>query len=164
MEILSSDDLAVLESVFKKYDFRGSGYLDIEQFTLFLVRLGKHVKELKKVSSETTIAVFALIDRNTDGKINFNEFCEWWSTDESRRYGYFTGEKKRLLRKSYDLYRKYSSNDTSITRKSGMTLAQFGKMMNTLKIEYTEEDFDALDEDDNGTLSFEEFCRWLNWF
>lgn len=159
MNILSSDDLTVLKSVFKKYDSDGNGYLNLKEFILFLVRLGKHVKELRKISSETASAVFALIDKNGDGKINFHEFCEWWNIDTSNRYGYFTGEKKELLKKSYGLYRQYSSKDGS-----GLTFEQFGKMMDTLGIEYDEEDFDSIDTDYDGILSFEEFCRWLNWF
>ena len=158
MDIISSDDLTVLKSVFGKYDTDGSGYLNLKEFILFLIRLGKHVNELKKVSSETASAVFALIDKNSDGKINFHEFCEWWNTGESKRYGYFAGEKKKLLRKSYDLYRKYSSSS------GGITSIQFEKMMDSLEIEYNEEDFDSLDMDRDGTLSFEEFCCWLDWF
>lgn len=159
MDLFSSDDLTVLKSVFGKYDTDGSGYLNLKEFTLFLVRLGKHVKELKKVSPEIASAVFALIDKNGDEKINFQEFCEWWNIDASKRYGYFTGEKKELLRKSYNLYYKYSSSS-----ERGMTFENFGNLMDTLGMEYDEEHFDSLDIDHDGTLSFEEFCNWLNWF
>ncbi|MBL4615317.1 MAG: EF-hand domain-containing protein [Magnetovibrio sp.] len=172
MDTLPPDDLIVLDSVFKKYDTDNSGYLDLKQFTLFLVRLGKHVKELRKVTILAAEAVFALIDKDTDGKIDFHEFCKWWNTDASQRYGYFTGEKGKLLRKSYNLYYKYSSSSdvhpatgvSSPNKNSGMTIVQFERMMDTLGIEYTEGCFDALDDDNDGVISFEEFCRWLNWF
>jgi Ca2+-binding EF-hand superfamily protein len=161
MDSLHSDDLIVLESVFKKYDNLNRGYLDSNQFIIFLIRLGKHVKELNKITKMSAIAVFSFIDKNSDGKLNFNEFCNWWIAIPSQRYSYFVGEKGELLRKSYKLYCEYS---TSSFENNGMTIIQFEKMMDELEIEYDEEDFDALDKDCNGLLSFQEFCKWLKWF
>ena len=158
MDQINSDDISVLRSVFRKYDKDNNGYLTPEEFTLFINRLGKHVKTIKKVTPETMKAFFALIDENSDGKIDFNEFCNWWNTDEDKRYGYFSEEKAKLLRKSYNLYKTFCSDE------NGMTIYQFGRLMDTLEIEWEEEDFDSLDQDENGLLSFEEFCRWLNWF
>jgi Ca2+-binding EF-hand superfamily protein len=164
MNSLSSDDLIVLDSVFKKYDKLNRGYLDLDQFILFLVKLGKHVKELKKIKENTAIAVFSFIDKNSDGKINYEEFCNWWGlSNSSERYSYFTGEKSELLKKSYELYCKYST--TSSFEKNGIAIMQFEKMMDEFKIDYNEEeDFDKLDKDEDGLLSFQEFCLWLNWF
>jgi Ca2+-binding EF-hand superfamily protein len=161
MNSLSSDDLIVLDSVFKKYDKLNRGYLDLDQFILFLVRLGKHVIELRKVTKSSAIAVFSFIDKNSDGKINYEEFSSWWGYNASQRYSYFTGEKSELLKKSYNLYCEYS---TSSFEKNGINIMEFEKMMDEFKIEYDEEDFDKLDKDEDGLLSFQEFSLWLNWF
>ena len=161
MDLSYPDKPTIIKSVFEKYDSRKKGYLNREEFIFFLVHLGKHVKELDKITDKTAVAVFSLIDKNSDGKINFDEFCSWWNMDVSKRYGYFIGEKKNLLRKSYDLYSKYS---TSCSGRKYMTLINFEKMMEDLKIDYSEECFDSLDNDGDGILSFEEFCLWLDWF
>ena len=155
MEINSPEDLVVLKTVFKKYDTDNTNYLDLKEFTKFITTLSNSAKEIEKVSVKTAKAVFTLIDENVDGKINFQEFCRWWNTD---RYEYFRGEKKKLLRKSYEIYRKYSSSS------GGITPFRFEEMMEALGIEYSEELFYSMDTNSDGILSFEEFCKWLNWF
>jgi len=157
MASLNDDDLAILRSAFNRYDRDHTGSLSSSEFVLFLTRLGKHVKELKGVETSTAKAVFAFLDKDADGRMTFDEFCMWWLDDASGRYGYFTGEKSRLLRKAYDLYSTHASS-------GGMTYHQFDNLLDQLGIEHTDYDFDALDENDDGVLSFPEFCEWLQWF
>ena len=157
MTNLSENDVIILRSVFDKYDLDKCGSLDCHQFALLLARLGKHVKELKNIDDDTSLALCAFLDDNSHGKLSFNEFCTWWSKNAPQRYSYFTEETSKLLRKAYGLYQKYTNN-------GGMNYLQFEKMMGELQISYTDDDFDALDQNEDGTLSFSEFCSWLNWF
>lgn len=167
------DNPSVLKSMFYKYDREGKGYLTKTQFALLLSKLSGYIQELKGVEYNEAIATFELFDKNSDNRLTFDEFCEWWSMKPSNRYSYFCGEKSKLLKKAYALYTKYASDDDTsnihknedITKiNSGLTYTQFERMMTDLNIPHSEFDFDNLDTSDNGILSFSEFCNWLNWF
>lgn len=153
---LSDEDLLILRSAFKKYDRENKGYLTQVQFALFLSRLSNHVEELKGLEYEEAVMVFKLLDKDSDDKLNFQEFCNWWSQED--KYQYFCGEKSKLLRKAYNLYIKYAESE------NGMSYNQFEKMMDELNITHSEFEFDELDSTGNGVLSFVEFVNWLHWF
>lgn len=158
MSFVSNDDLAVLRSAFNKYDEDKSGSLSNSEFIMFLKRLGRYVNDLKGVEESTANAVFALLDKNADGRLTFNEFCTWWISDASEKYTYFTGDTAPLLRKAYNLYK------LSTRGEGRMSYNQFENLLDKLGIEHTDYDFDDLDQDEDGLLSFPEFCDWLNWF
>ncbi len=149
------DDETVLRAVFNKYDTKKTGYLSLQQFILLITRLGKHVRELRGVEFAEARSAFALFDKDSDGKLNYAEFANWWTSEN--RYSYFSGEKAILLRKAYALYTKYTNGEA-------MTISKFSEMMEALGITYSEADFDALDKNEDGLISFDEFCQWLEWF
>jgi Ca2+-binding EF-hand superfamily protein len=124
-----------------------------EEFTKMIMDLSKHVPELKGVEKQEIEAGFSLF---VDGGLSFANFRYWWRS--SHKFDYFTGQKAVLLRKAWGLYRKYA------LRGSQIDLESFMKMLDDLKIKGSEEDFDKLDVDDNGLLSFKEFTTWLKWF
>lgn len=150
-----TDSDTVLKSVFKKYDTDGNSTLGLPEFTRLLTDMGKHIPKLKGVSSETIPAIFALMDKNSNGHIEYDEFRKWWMNSESCNYA--TGEKSRNLRKAYGLYRQNSSEGK-------MSSEQFSELMRSLNLSYSEEDFYVLDQNSDGDLSFQEFCDWLRWF
>lgn len=154
---LTSAGKKILEAVFRRYDKDNSGYLSVEEFISLLRRLSKHVSTLKGAEKAIANAVFALLDRNSDGKLDFDEFCLWWCRDSIDRYQYFVGEKSKLLQQAYNLYVTYTEN-------GNMNEIDFFRMLDTLKISYSEEDFFALDKNSDGKIDFHEFCDWLDWF
>jgi len=151
------DDTTILLSVFNKYSTDKSDSLSLKQFVRLISRLGKHVKELQGVEFSTAQAVFAVFNKEHNGKLTFDEFEEWWKSSDSDGYKYFTKDKSKLLRKAFRLYNKYTTD-------GAMTFAEFENMMDELDLPHTELSFDLLDTDDDGLLSFGEFCEWLHWF
>jgi len=145
----------VLRAVFDKYDKKGKGYLTHKQFVLLIDRLSKYIPELRGTQLKEAETAFVLFDKNSDRKLDFSEFSDWWNT--TNRFSFFFGKKAKLLRKAYTLYAKY-------TQSSEMSLSEFMTMMEELGIPASLSDFNMLDESGNGTLNFFEFCKWLNWF
>lgn len=156
--IISDEDSAILRSAFDRYDKDKSGTLSNSEFILFIARLGRHVKELKEVETSVANAVFALLDKNADGRLTFDEFCIWWTSNASKRYTYFTGKTANLLHKAHNLYKSHTVGE------SQMSYTQFESLLDKLGIEYTDDTFDDLDQNEDGLLSFSEFCKWLDWF
>lgn len=148
-------DESVLRAVFNKYDTDKSGYLSPQQFIFLVSRLSKHVPELQGVEFSNAQTAFVLFDKDADQLLSFSEFKDWWSSND--KYTFFSGEKAVLLRKAYALYTEYTQGGT-------LNLSKFSEMMESLGITYNDSDFDILDKDKDGRISFDEFCRWLNWF
>ena len=160
MNGLSKEDRKVLKAAFNKYDRNKDGTLTVQEFTLFLTKLSKHVPQLCGVEMDEVEAVMQLLSnkKSLTQSITFDDFCGWWSQSESTRYSFFTGEKSELLRKAYGIYKLHTSGG------KGMSYIQYERMMDEIGLPYTDCDFDQLDTDGDGILSFEEFCLWLNWF
>lgn len=158
MSVSDGDETTILRSVFNKYDKDKSGYLTIDEFSRLLLRLSKHIKELKGVESRKTAAVFSLLDKDVDGKLSFEEFRVWW--EKQNKYEFFCGERARNIRKAYQLFSNYTKDSETSLSNSG-----FNKMMEELGLpKCNDMCFDDLDLDNDGKLSFEEFCGWLHWF
>ena len=159
MSTLDKDETTILQAVFNKYDKNKKGYLTIDEFTRLLFNLSKHVRELKGIEVQKSKAVFSLLDKDVDGKLSFTEFQEWW--EKQNKYEVFCGEKARLLRKAYQLFSNYTKET-----KPSLSHSDFNQLIVEMGIisECDELYFDDLDIDNDGRLSFEEFCNWLHWF
>lgn len=145
----------VLRSVFDKFDSDKTGTLSVQQFTRLVTRLSKHVPELKNTEFKELRAAFSLFDTNSDGKIEYEEFKNWWYHD--KKYELFVGEKAKLLERAYQLFISFSIDNK-------MTEDEFEKMMISLKLTYTREDYIKLTSSSDGVLDFQKFCNWLEWF
>ncbi len=160
MNSFSDKDLAILRSVFDKFDINKSNSLSLTQFINILVKLQKVIPGMDKDEFKIATAVFTLYDKDNTGSLSFEEFCGWWKSEylvynKGKSLSHFLGKKKELLLKAYDLYKKYSEKD-------GLTYNGFFEMLDNLNIVYDEDDFDRLDKDFDGILSFNEFCFWLS--
>lgn len=164
--MLRFEDEAVIKSVFSSYDTDTKGYLSFKQFTALLTRLAKHVPELKGIELEAAQSTFALFNRNADGKLQYAEFRGWWLKED--KYSYLVGERAKLVHNAYNLYKRYTSTSTgegsTSTSTTALSLDKFLAMMEDLGITCTADNFDQLDINGDGLLSFEEFSRWLKWF
>ena len=60
-------------------DRDGTGYVKISEMKKFTHRLGQPLDD------ERVHAIFDSMDKNRDGKINFDDFMEWFSDEETRR-------------------------------------------------------------------------------
>jgi Ca2+-binding EF-hand superfamily protein len=157
MSGLGKDEITILQAVFNKYDTDKTGCLTVYQFTCLLAGLSKHVGELKGADDQEIDAVFSYLDKDADGKLSFIEFEIWWT--KQNKYDLFCGEKAQLLRKAYQLFSNYTKDSMRLSH-SG-----FNKMMKEIGFpKCNDMCFGDLDLDDDGKLSFEEFCEWLNWF
>lgn len=162
--MLRAEDEEIIKSVFSSYDKDKKGYLTFKQFYSLLNRLSKHTPILTGVELETARSSFALFNKKEDGKLTFAEFRGWWLKED--KYSYFVGERAKLVHKAYGLYKRYSEGGSvSPSPSSGsITMEKFIAMMTDLGIKCTAYDFDMLDTNSDGVLSFEEFSGWLKWF
>lgn len=155
--IISNEDMYILKATFHKFDKDHTGRLSSREFVVFLEKLSQHVKELPVVDEKQVIVAFEYLKCDVQRGLTFDDFVRWWERDD--KYDFFTGEKASLLRKAYNLFLRFS--DPVI---KGITYSKFEEMMDELKIEHAEYEFDTIDNNDDGVLNFYEFCKWLKWF
>lgn len=145
------DKIRLLRHIYEKYDNDGIG-LTLPQTVRMLVRLSKHIHVLKKIEYQETVAAFSFLDKDGDGRINFQELQEWWNSED--RYAYFVGEKAKIIRKAYSLYSKYATS-------TKMAPHEFFRFLDDNDISYTEYSFQTLTS--HAQLTFSEFMKWLEW-
>lgn len=158
IRMLKPEDESAIRSVFTSYDKEKKGWLSIDDFSSLLNRLSKKVDLLRKspITKDVVASTFALFNRSGDGKMKYIEFRSWWLKND--RYSYLVGARADLVQKAYNLYQRYTSTNNCLSAE------QFISMMQDLGIECTIDNFDQLDINSDGALSFEEFSRWLKWF
>ena len=68
-----------VREVFERMDLGGNGFIDLTEFKDCCEMLGIPFKSHKQAKKE-----FDMIDRNRNGKIDENEFVEWWYQSRSQ--------------------------------------------------------------------------------
>ena len=61
-----------LQRLFERFDVDQNGRVDEREFRKILEALGE------SPSDEVLSLEFALIDKNSDGLVDYREFAEWW--------------------------------------------------------------------------------------
>lgn len=134
-------------------------FMNIPLFTKFLEDLSKFSSVLCDLDKELVNAFFALIDRDCDGKISFHEFTGWWRSEFSPRTKYHPLEPdvRLKLRMAWRLFQRFCVGKC-------IPFHRFEYMMEYLKVHYADTDFDIIDTNADGKLSFAEFSDWLKWY
>ena len=162
--------------IYKKYSDPKTNKISREKFLLLISKLSKNVKEIKGIEMDVVNAIFLIFDKDSDGYIDSEEFIEWWSS--SKRFSYFDEDTTKLVKKAYNLFKKYASARSDSTPvRSGSNLAknknsidynQFVQLLKDLKLDQDEmtniETFESIDVNDDGYINFFEFIMWLKWF
>lgn len=70
---LSDEELAEIREIFSHYDADDSGFIDRAELGKLLDALGA------SMTGEELQAGLLALDENNNGKIEFDEFVDWWS-------------------------------------------------------------------------------------
>lgn len=160
----TSKEEATLRKIFDLYsvtpgDCSPMRFINLHLLEKFLENLSAYSPILKDLDMELVKAFFALVDRDCDGKISYAEFTGWWRSEYTtrERYDIFRQETRPLLRSAWRLFQRFCIGKCIPYRR-------FEYMMDYLRVHYSDTDFDVIDLDSDGVLSFSEFCEWLKWF
>ena len=147
-----SEDIpeVVIKSLFTKYDTDEDGHLSTSEVRQFLSNdLGMKPDEVK--------AVALLMDKDADHEISFLEFAHW-----VRNAGHVIKDNSKyfLLKRAAEYFMKVDKDNNRT-----LDEAEVKNLIVALgaRIELLEEQFQAMDKDGNGRITFDEFLRWLNW-
>eukprot|EP01104_Vermistella_antarctica_P005898 TRINITY_DN16644_c0_g1_i1.p1 TRINITY_DN16644_c0_g1~~TRINITY_DN16644_c0_g1_i1.p1 ORF type:complete len:184 (-),score=50.01 TRINITY_DN16644_c0_g1_i1:48-545(-) len=152
---MADTSVPLSRSVFDKYDEDESGGLSNKEFQAMCYDLGYHLTD-----EEVTLAVVTL-DKDGSGVVEYNEFIDFWRTDKRFQKLHLSEEELSTLRQC-SAYFKYFDKDHSGT----LDLEEFKSChADLLKNNMTTKDLESaiadLDQDGNGSISFNEYVEWL---
>jgi len=139
------------EALFREYDDSGDGGLDLKEF---------HSADMKRASAARVQRAFALVDKNGDGQVSFEEFYsrpnEAWfhrmDVDEDGRMSLAEySEGNPALVQSGRIQSVFAAIDRNGDK--GLSLDEFAKKPQ-------EALFRKQDADGDEKLTFQEFCLW----
>lgn len=139
------------KDVFRELDTDKSGYVDIQEIQAFAHRrLGRPLEE------DTVKTIFKSMDKNRDGKVNVDEFMEWFSNDETKRgIKYYFHQKTIQIFNEIDIKNHGYLNMEEIKNIS----IQLGLNLTDSKIKQI---FMEMDTDRNGKVYKEQFIAWMD--
>merc|ERR1712110_19705 len=154
-QIGSVDGLrAFVRSVFDQFDEDNSNNIDAEEFRNLCIELGYYF------SPDELATVFAIIDTDHSGTIEFEEFWTFWLNSE--KFQLTDTRKLELYRAAIGQFRQYDlDGNGKISCDEYRELARRGNWGKT--DEQINEAMKKLDTDGDGEISFDEFVAWLNW-
>ena len=133
-----------LERVFNKYSANGK-YLEKDEFVHIARRVNPGMeKGLYKA--------FYFLFCEENPYMFFNSFKKWWDI----KHVYLLDGGDKLLT-AYQMYKAYKTGN-------GINIDDFKNLIEDLDILQDPKEFQFLDMDSNGVLSFAEFVNWLKWF
>lgn len=143
---MSVKDVLAVKGVFDSFDVDKTGYLDIREFDAVVQKLRELQMQAPKMHeghwmSVGKVASNADADNDKSGRISFEEFCRWYSSN---------GFKESLLLSEEE------QNIRSIAKRFNVSLSCVDRI---------KQHFDAADKDHSGTICRQEFapvlCRIL---
>jgi len=141
--------------IFNKYDKDESGCIDASEFKYMCMDLGHQLTD-----EEEKFAVLK-IDHTGTGKISYDDFLEWWKTDEKWDTLRLGDEDLMNLSILLTEFQTYDSNDDGVVDR-----AEFAEMYENLKAGGVEKPLETVLGEMNitadGRITFNEYVAWLN--
>ena len=141
-----------LYSLFTKYDENNDGQLnEKELMNLLCNEMGLTLDEVEIYSY--------LLDKDGNGLISFDEFKEWYNSDEELKT-VRDNSRYQIIKNAIELFKKFDVDQSYALDREELqkVILEFGGDPKSV-----DEALRQLDADNNGKISFQEFLKWLNW-
>jgi Ca2+-binding EF-hand superfamily protein len=141
--------------IFNKYDLDEDGVIDAGEFKFMCRDLGHQLSE-----EEEKFAVLK-VDKSGTGKICYDDFLEWWKTDEKWDNLRLSDEDLMNLSMILCEFQAFDANDDGIVEAD-----EFKEMYESLQAGGVEKPLETvlaeMDVSGDGKIVFNEYVRWLN--
>mmetsp|Transcript_31249 Transcript_31249/g.57950 ORF Transcript_31249/g.57950 Transcript_31249/m.57950 type:complete len:907 (+) Transcript_31249:25-2745(+) len=142
--------LAEAMDVFKEIDVDGSGFLDMQEVKEMAIRLGQPLPE------DRVQSIFNEMDKNKDGKIQAEEFMEWFNAEESKE-----GIKSYFHKKTRLIFNEIDTDMSGFIDEGelGDVCVRLGQKLPAKKIKTI---FKEMDANNDGKIQLDEFTAWMD--
>ena len=141
--------------IFNKYDQDGSGFVDKEELQHLCMEMGTRLTE-----DELNLAV-KIIDTNGDGKIAFPDFKKWWDSDARFERLRRNEAEIAFLNNVLASFISFDKNNDGVVDREEFTNVHQILSTSGYHTHSEQDDWDDMDRDKNGHISFNEFVDWL---
>lgn len=142
----------VIKSLFDKYDEDGSGILEKEEIL-------KLLQDDMALTDESVNECYTSVDKDRDGGVSFEEFLQWFQTDESIKKVSKTSRFHKICKAAETFQQCDTDGSGSMDRQEFAAFLQ-----STEYKDKVDEMLNKLDEDGDGNISFKEFLGFLSYF
>jgi len=153
------DDEKLVREAFESTDVDGSGYLDKWEMETVLMELGMTTTrvELDEIMAE--------IDDDGSGEIEFDEFYKWWTEYQAKQtVKKYEDPMANYRRTMFDKACSLQFDGGAVTGDDEISRGDLAALMESLGRELSKAElkwcFSVMDNDDSGSISFEEFDQW----
>lgn len=136
--------------IFKEIDTDGSGFLDKQEIKEMAIRLGQPLPD------DRIDSIFATMDKNKDGRVQADEFMEWFGKEET-----MAGMKAYFHKKTLQIFEEIDidgSNDIDEQELMDISL-RLGQGFDKKTIKKI---FKEMDTNRDGKIQIEEFIAWMD--
>ena len=131
------------------------GFIERHAFHALVKNLGHAMDE------ETEEVAWVSIELDGDGKISYEEFATWWTTDDRWAHLQLSEAEIANLVQVHDYFRYYDQSSTGTLTKLEFSnvysyMTESGYLMDDF-----EDVFEEIDTDKDGTINYNEFIVWM---
>jgi len=136
--------------VFREIDADGSGFLDVQEIKEMAIRLGQPLPD------DRVKSIFDSMDKNGDGKVNAEEFMEWFEAEETK-----AGIRSYFHRKTLQIFDEIDTDMSGYIdrRELADVTVRLGQEFSEKKID---EIFEEMDANGDGRIQLDEFVAWMD--
>ena len=141
--------------VFNKYDKDQDGFVDKNELQHLCMEMGTRLSD-----DELNLAV-KILDTDGDDKIEFTEFKKWWDTED--RFARLRRSEAEIafLNNVLSSFITFDKNNDGVVDREEFKNLHAILASTGYKTHAEQDDWDDMDRDHNGHISFNEFVDWL---
>lgn len=144
--------------VFDKFDQDGNGWMSREELRSLCLEMGY------LLTDEELVWALSILDKDGSGKIDYQEFSDWWkSSSRFEKLQSLDEEKSILLGRIVKIFKDFDTNNKGSL--SGKEFDEFFKRLVeeqiVLEDNRSAHQFDEIDRQNDRKINFNELIAWL---
>ena len=149
------DGIPFTKVLFDKYDFDKTGTINPTEFTYMCREMGHYM-----TPQEASVAV-KVIDKEGTGEITYESFQAWWASEGKLQKVTFNDQMLAYLNAAITSFMAYDIDGNGTLSRSEFTTLHRGLVSSAYKTTTEQADWDAMDDNHSGSISFAEYRDWL---
>lgn len=141
--------------IFDKYDADKTGTIDATEFLYMCREMGRYM-----TAQEAEVAI-RVIDKEGVGKVTYESFNEWWNSNERFQKVTFNGQMLAYLNAAITSFMAYDLDGNGTICRNEFANLHRSLVNSAYKTTTEQADWDAMDANHSGCISFAEYRDWL---